>query len=151
MKNPIDAIIEWLVNTDLEYQEDIVFRVRGEISDSAPKVFPGSGEKAMQEFVSWIKTHDDGSYKAIDFAISFKAIIENFIISRRSTAEQWDILISAQEQLLQTEKIKKNDFVKDALETIPNQRDEWIEICTRWNEMASESLNEKNLNSWSKV
>jgi len=151
MKNPIEAIVEWISDTPQEYQADIAFVV-GYAMPGLPDDILHDSDKLVENFIACIKKYHSGGHKDVGFVVSFKATVEHLLIRKRSQQQHWEKTILEQEEMLQDEEIQSNERMKQLimgmLEKLPQRQEDWIQICARWNEMVSNALDDNNLDLW---
>ena len=154
MENPIEAIVEWIKNTPQEYQKDIAFLVGYSIPYLPSDITFDDTENLVDNLITLLNKHNSGDHKDVGFVILFKGLIEHLFISKRSRSEHWEDTISMQEKMLQNANVQSNESMKKTLtkmiEVLPKHQKNWIEICARWNEMASIALSDDNLDLWYK-
>ncbi|MBY8939643.1 hypothetical protein HX787_26795 [Pseudomonas tolaasii] len=141
MNSPLDEILNWFKNLPPVQQTDVAFLV---------SYMPGldidlGSDEIVTDFLGQIDKLREGKVREQALIVCLKALIENFIISKRIDPEGWKKRKAMLEQL----SIEKDSqtFAKLA-ERKEFEGAQWVSSCKKWNEMAKNHLTDEKIDYW---
>lgn len=140
MPSPLEHIMNWYSNLSPRQREDVAFLVGTALPGSAIEI---DADAIAELFVSEINRLNTSPRRGYGLALCLRTSVEHFIISRRSTAENWDTAKWSLQHL--AERTGEETFREKAAE-IDFKAAQWIASCKKWQEMAALHLTDESLN-----
>lgn len=152
MTNPVTELNNWLKTQSTEIQSEIAFFISAYHSSFDLPEISQETEQALESFYSQIEKYSGIEFENVAFIISFRAIFDYIFVRNRGASEGWDkpkelfkSIVKATDSTM-SDSLKK--FSMRKLHDIPARMEEWIEVCSQWEELKASVLSDEAINAW---